>query len=112
MENNTLIKHTAQLVEKDFFFENLLEILPKNENEAFENLKKQLAERIAYMLDHDFEVLMQIFYRIDLNEQKVKEAIALANEPAWSLAHLVIEREIQKAQTRMKFRENRLGDWV
>lgn len=104
-----MAQYTAQLVEKDFFFESQIQPISNDENVAFENLKQMLTERIAHMFDHDFEVLMQVFYRIDLNEQKVKTAIALAEEPALELAKLVIEREIQKAKTRMMFRKNRLS---
>ncbi|MBI1184424.1 hypothetical protein GC194_09140 [bacterium] len=101
---NELVQYIAELVQKDFYFDELTNLLPQHEQEAMQALKNQLAQRIAYMIDHDFELLMQVFYRIDLNEQKVKEALALSPNPSEKLADLVIEREIQKAQTRMKYR--------
>lgn len=102
-----LVNHTRSIVKKDFYFESIEELLPENEMEAMNELRKVLTARIAHMLDHDFELLMQIFYRIDLNENKVKEAIALADEPSEKLAELVLEREMQKAKTRMAYK-NRL----
>lgn len=104
MPPSELVLHTAGLIRKDFYFESLENLLPDDENPGFELLKRQLARRIAQMLDEDFGILMQIFYRIDLNEQKVKDAIALADVPSETLAELVLEREMQKAKTRIAYR--------
>lgn len=101
--NTELLHHTSLLVQKDFYFEDLKDTLPADSGSAFETMKKQLAQRIAYMMDDDFETLMQIFYRIDLNERAVHDAIHLADVPAEKLAELVIEREIQKAKTRIAY---------
>lgn len=104
MPSKELVLQTAGLIQKDFYFEDLANLLPNEEAPGFDLLKRQLARRISQMLDEDFGVLMQIFYRIDLNEQKVKDAIAIAEEPAERLAELVLEREMQKAKTRMEYR--------
>lgn len=104
MPSQELVTYTAGLVQKDFFFEELLNYLPLEEDLAIQELKRLLAQRIAHMLDSDFELLMQIFYRIDLKEQSVKEAIALAESPSMRLAELVLERELQKARTRLLYR--------
>lgn len=101
--NTELLHHTSLLVQKDFYFEDLKDTLPADSGSAFETMKKQLAQRITYMMDDDFETLMQIFYRIDLNERAVHDAIHLADVPAEKLAELVIEREIQKAKTRIAY---------
>lgn len=101
--NKEILHTTASIVQKDFYFENLHEMLPQNEEDALEELKRQLAQRIAHMMDDDFEALLQVFYRIDLGERAVNNAIHLSDVPSEKLAELVIEREIQKAKTRIEY---------
>ncbi|MFY0673868.1 MAG: hypothetical protein JXQ87_10705 [Bacteroidia bacterium] len=105
MNRSEVIKETAALVQKDFYFEDLKDNLPQTVEDGYQQILDALAKRIAHMLDYEFELLMQVFYRIDLNEQKVKQAIASADAPSEKLAHLVIEREMQKAQTRMVYKK-------
>ena len=107
MPSQELVTYTAGLVQKDFYFEEIINELPLDEELAIKELKRILALRIAHMLDSDFEMLMQILYRIDLNEQQVKEAIALAESPSERLAELVLQREFQKAETRIKYRQRK-----
>ena len=104
MNSIEIVRETAVVVEKDFYFEDLKGDLPTNADEGFDYIFQQLANCIAYMLDHDFELLMQVFYRIDLSEVKVKQAIALADNPSEKLASLVLDREMQKAKTRLEYR--------
>jgi len=66
-----------------------------------EKLQNWLAEEIAYMMDRDFQKLLNILYRIDVSEDKVKQAFADEN-PAHKLAILIIDRELKKVETRKK----------
>lgn len=73
-----------------------------SEEEQFERLSRYLND----LIDHDFNKLINILYRVDVSEQKVREAIAKndAQHPAGSiLARLLIEREIQKIELRAKY---------
>jgi hypothetical protein len=45
---------------------------------------------------------LNIFYRIDINESKVKLAFT-ADKPAWEIAGLIIERELKKVATRREY---------
>lgn len=71
-----------------------------------DQLKEWLTSEIIKLLMDDMEKLLNILYRIDVNEKKVKEIFAQHNPKliAPSLAELIIEREIGKAETRIKFR--------
>jgi hypothetical protein len=71
----------------------------------FDKLKEWLAYEIQILLDHDFEKLLNMLYRIDVNEQKAKEAFADLN-PSMKLAELIIAREIKKVETRKKYGNN------
>lgn len=64
-----------------------------------------ISQLVQELIDTDFEKLLLILYRLDINEAKVKEAIDLsgpANAPM-SIASLIVEREQQKIATRAKY---------
>jgi hypothetical protein len=66
-------------------------------------LRAWLIQEISYMMDRDFQKLLNVLYRIDINEEKVRRAFAGEN-PADQLADLIIEREIMKVETRKRFK--------
>jgi hypothetical protein len=71
-------------------------------------LKKQLTEYINYMILQDFERLVQLLYRIDINEQKLKDLL-LENQQtdaAIMIADLIIQRQIEKSKTREEFKSS------
>lgn len=74
---------------------------------TMDELKEKLTQIIRYFLDKEFERLLQAMYRIDINENKLK--IVLASNPpenvAPTIANLIIERELQKVETRRKYRQ-------
>ncbi len=71
--------------------------------DSHEKLVQWLAGEIQALLDHDFEKLLNMLYRIDVSEQKAGRALS-ADVPAIRLAELVIERELQKVATRKKYK--------
>lgn len=91
-------KITRELLSKEF---GLNQALPAVEFE------QRLQERLVYLLLNDMEGLLQLLYRIDVNEQKVKAVFAFgsAQDIAPALAKLIIDRLWQKAETRIKYRE-------
>lgn len=77
------------------------ELNANNNNE----LHELLTQRIIYLMLNDMEKLLGILYRIDVNEKKVKTAFA-QTEPkliAPAIADLVIQRELEKVESRKKF---------
>lgn len=62
----------------------------KNEDDA----RTLLIEMIAFLIDHNFEKLLFILYRIDIDEQKVKLLLSkhLPDEAPVVIADLIIER--------------------
>lgn len=103
MEDAKYTLPTAQLIQHDLKLSTEDGLLEHTQD--WDSLRNALAERIAYLLDHDAEFLMQAFYRIDLSEPKVKAAL---NGPTAEIAHelatLVLQRELQKAKTREAYR--------
>lgn len=57
-----------------------------------------LEQKIEYMLQHDFNGLVNLLYRIDVYENKAKACFGKENkEIAKCLAGLIWERQMQKA---------------
>jgi len=71
-------------------------------------LYAELVEHINHMLQHDFDRLLGILYRIDVSETRLR--YLLQSEPdtdaATLIANLIIERQWQKIKTRREFRRD------
>ena len=76
------------------------------DNPDFQALKKNVEKIVRNMLNTQFEVLLQIFYRIDVDENKVKQILSTHNpdDICSDLAELIIERELIKVASRRKYR--------
>ena len=72
---------------------------------SYEELQKVLAEHINHLIKNDFEKLVGLLYRIDVNEQKLKTLLQqYTNEDAGNIiALLIIERQEQKIRSRQQF---------
>lgn len=72
---------------------------------SFESL---LAEKINYLVGNDFPALVNILYRIDVSELKVKQVLKdHPDDDAGSLiAALILERMLAKAKSRENFKPN------
>ena len=71
-----------------------------------------MAGRIAELIDGDFEKLLWILYRVDINENKVRETLAqnsLTNGPEM-LAEMIVKRQLEKAATRKAFSTQKPDD--
>jgi hypothetical protein len=76
------------------------------EKYSAEDLENNLAVYINELIDKDFNKLINLLYRIDISEQKLK--IALQNEDKTissgkTIAKLIIERQLQKLEFRKMF---------
>lgn len=101
-----LVTETALLLSKDFGQEE--ETALKIHDDLTKNdLKSYLQFAIAWYIEYDFHALVNIFYRLDIHEQKFNTIIQekIGDELTSGLADLVLEREMQKAQTRIAYRE-------
>jgi uncharacterized protein YwgA len=73
-----------------------------------EQLRNQLALHINHLINHDFEKLVFYLYRIDVNENKMKDLLEQreGKNAAELIADLIIERQLQKIESRKKFCNN------
>jgi hypothetical protein len=67
-----------------------------------EALQVILAERINTMINHDFGTLVQLLYRIDINETKLRRLLdgEIQQDAGMIIAGLIIERQWQKIESR------------
>ena len=65
---------------------------------------KLLSSAVQNLIDTDFERFLNALYRIDVDENKVKQAFASETNVAEAIAELIIQREVQKIETREKYR--------
>lgn len=84
----------------------------KNINNETE-LQQHLAIFISFLLENHLERLFSGLYRLDIDERKVKFALStLATEPAdWAIAKLIIERQKQKAVSRLLYQSDEKDDF-
>ncbi|HJS55236.1 MAG TPA: hypothetical protein VJ765_11860 [Chitinophagaceae bacterium] len=81
---------------------------------SFESLKEELASRINRLIESDFNKLISILYRVDVNESRLKHL--LKENPGVNaadiLADLVIERQLEKIRSRQQFsnRDKNISD--
>ena len=102
-----LIAETAFLLNKDFGQEEET-ALNLNQNLSRNDLKLYLQNAIAWYIESDFHALVNIFYRLDIQEDKFNMLMQrkVGDELTSGLANLVLEREMQKAKTRIAYREH------
>ncbi|MGE5107823.1 MAG: hypothetical protein ACM3H8_09785 [Sphingobacteriales bacterium] len=71
-----------------------------------EELVEKLSAYINHLINHDFQQLVFILYRVDINEAKLKHL--LQENPGENagkiIAHLIIDRQLQKITSRREFK--------
>ena len=74
---------------------------------SLEELKQKLSLHINHLINHDFEKLVYYLYRVDVNENKMRQLLEQkeGENAAGLIADLVIERQLQKIKSRQQFRQ-------
>ena len=105
-EDNYPIKAVVILVEKDFRISDSDSLIPANDSVRLDEFRKYLTGRLAYLLENKYETLINVLYRIDVNEEKLAKLFAETKSESIpeSLADMIIERQIQKIKFRQKYK--------
>ncbi len=71
-------------------------------------LEGLLAEKINTMIQTDFGALVQLLYRIDVNEGRLRGLLAenTREDAGMVIAKLILERQWQKIETRRQYRQD------
>lgn len=72
-------------------------------DDVFAAIRKELIDKLETLLHNDYEKLLWLLYRIDVDEEKAKARLAAdsATPPAAVLADLILERLLEKARSRI-----------
>lgn len=71
-------------------------------------LLRELEAHINWMIVHRFDALVQVLYRMDVDEGKLRRMLQEGSntDAAGIIADLMVERQLQKIRTRQQFRRN------
>ena len=104
MSNSKDLIQSLSLFEKDFQLEKSYLELESREDMAYDQAFLLIMRVVEDLMAKDFNRLINILYRIDVPEEKLKEALALSNDnPASVITKMILERELQKVATRKKY---------
>ncbi|MGJ1205078.1 hypothetical protein [Sphingobacterium lactis] len=88
-----------------------LQLYPGDDQCSDEQRFKQIVDYVEELINHDLRRLMGILYRIDVSEEKIKQALASQDKDQSSaliLAKLMVERELEKVKFREQYKKARL----
>ena len=76
--------------------------------ENIDKLSKQdLANAINYLIEEDFHALIQVLYRLDIDEKLLRQTLHDNKEEDAGLmiADIIIQRQIQKEEFKKQFKQ-------
>ena len=105
MEINT--SEITDLVKKDF--ELSTNDAPMSEDE----LLHLLSEEVGLMIETRLDFLLGLMYRLDIDEMKIRKALAFGNEdaPNVSLAKLILQRQKQRVLSKKMYKTAPIEGW-
>lgn len=70
-----------------------------------EQIRARLMDLINELIQKDFNALLQLLYRIDVDEMKIRSCLKenKNNDAASLLADLIIQRQLQKIKSRQEY---------
>lgn len=76
-----------------------IELLP---DDSMKVLKNKLSDRLNYLIDQDFNALVHLLYRIDIDEFTLKQTLEenLDKDAGKLIAEMIIERQLEKVELR------------
>lgn len=97
-------------VSRDFVNNDFSSLIPNNDFERLEEFRKYLIDKMKDMLDHNYNLLINTLYRIDISEKKLNFLFSSKNKESIpeKLADLIIKRQIEKINFRKLYREGNL----
>jgi hypothetical protein len=78
-----------------------------------EEMLSYLGDAISYMIEHKLDFLLSLLYRLDVDENKIRQALLPGNpvQANIALAQLVWERQKQRVATKQHFRKQNPTNW-
>jgi paraquat-inducible protein B len=105
MNNNYQLEliNTTKVAVGESFFPKIIDSI-----EAF---TQELSDYINHLLNTDFEKVVSLLYRIDVDENKIKMLLQNTSNSSLTIAQAIIERQLQKIKSRQKYsRDNNFSE--
>lgn len=104
------IKSLQKIISSDFAKNTSESLIPNNDFEKLDEFRKYLTEKLSFLLDNNYDSLINTLYRIDVNEEKVSELFSGSNRSLIpdKLADLIIDRQFQKIRFRKQYRNGKI----
>jgi hypothetical protein len=101
------IEEISAGVSKIFTLQGTNLIIDSQSLNTIADFKDYLASKIAYLIENNFDLLINILYRIDIGEEKLQKLFSGKNKPniPEELSELIIERQLQKIHFRKKYKQ-------
>ena len=90
--------------------EKIIDVTSSIQPASLDKIRLKLISLINELINKDFDALVQLLYRIDVSEKKIRAVLDqnMETDSAGILADLIIERQLQKIESRKHF-SNRSG---
>jgi ribosomal 50S subunit-associated protein YjgA (DUF615 family) len=88
--------------------ENIIEATNSIKEIPSDEIRNRLISLINELINYDFHALVQLLYRIDVNEKKLKDLLKenTGTESSSIIADLIIDRQLQKIALKKEFSKN------
>ncbi len=108
-EEKNHVMEVTETITRDFDKAGISSVITPEGIDDLTQLKKHLIRKITQLMDSDYEKLINILYRIDINEKKLNELFGSKNREHIPdrLADLIIERQLEKINFRNMYRKER-----
>jgi hypothetical protein len=86
--------------------------LELNPADALGVLEGMLAEKVRVLIEGNFDQLLQLLYRIDINELRLRRLLVEneGEDAGMIIARLIIQRQWEKIESRRQYRQDKTGD--
>ena len=110
MEEKKQLTEVSNFISNWFATDDSHSIIPSGKFKTLEEFRLYLTNKISDLLDTKYNTLINILYRIDVDEEKLNELFSGKNREhiPGALANIIIERSLQKIIYRQMYKEGKL----
>jgi hypothetical protein len=102
--NEEILKRVIQQLKKDAEMVQL-STSDWDKAQSLQEFDNSFSNQVSYLIENDFEQLTQLFYRVDVNELKIKERLFQLHgkDSGEFVANEVLSREFEKVIFKMQY---------
>ena len=110
IERTDRVKDIVKYVEKDFTISEGNSLIPSSDQNSLEEFRLYLITKLKFLLLEKYDALINILYKIDINEEKVRKVFSGKDKEKipGELAELIINRQLQKIHFRKLYRDGKI----